>query len=132
MGSFFNETVQRLHGVSPEWHWCAIDASGSPGGYIKITGCVPIGRVTRGPRQGRLKWPPKKDMQSFWVHRSDLEESSLMYERDTGNCRVCSGSGQEWCGWHHIEGNKYRPCSRCKATGKAPSASVANPEVPQC
>lgn len=44
----------------------------------------------------------------------------LAWEAETGNCFRCNGSGQESLGWSKAEGPRYRQCSRCGGTGKAP------------
>ena len=41
------------------------------------------------------------------------------YERITGNCSQCAGTGQESL-WGSTEGWICRPCNRCGATGKSP------------
>lgn len=65
---------------------------------------------------GRRRWiePEKK----VCVTEAEKLTEEARYENETGLCAVCCGSKEEWCGWHHITGNTFRPCKRCDATGK--------------
>jgi len=51
----------------------------------------------------------------------DMDAEPFRFEAETGKCADCGGDGQEWRGWSHIGGHKWRPCKRCGATGAAPA-----------
>jgi len=85
----------------------------------------------------RMKFNPKPgkwtgDEKLACVLQSELDAEHARYETETGNCFRCDGSGQEWAGWDHKEGNRYRPCRRCNATGMAPQKQVATPYPNGC
>lgn len=85
---------------------------------VIVTGAVPIGAYTRGPRKGSPKWNTKLG-ERVTVSDRDFAESQREYEAATGNCRNCYGTGQQWCGWSADTGAKHRPCARCNETGRA-------------
>jgi hypothetical protein len=55
---------------------------------------------------------------------AEIDATRLAWEAETGKCSECQGSGQEWAGWSKDEGNRFRPCRRCGATGTAPKAGA--------
>ncbi len=111
MTDWFNLTVSRLHGVPEGWHWHSVDAHAKPEDFIVVTGAVPCGIVSRGPRKGNLKWP--RESQAFWIRMADINESKLLWERETGKCHQCENISDP-C-------RKDHPCKRCKGTGLAAS-----------
>lgn len=64
----------------------------------------------------RRKWTG--DEKTACVTRADLDAEMIRHENETGRCAECDGSAQEWAGWSVTDGNKWRPCRRCGATGK--------------
>lgn len=87
------------------------------GGFI-LTGAAVTGTVTRGPRKGRPKYA--RDKVRVIVSSQEVAAEEQRYERETGKCLVCLGSGQEFASWSRKEGVCYSPCRRCGAEGKAP------------
>ena len=121
----YNLAAQRLKGVPVDWQWVSIESKQSPfGRFTQVTGAVPVGFYSRGPRKGRAKWPARKDCQVFRFTPAQLEEAMLAWEAETGNCSTCGGDGQEQFGWSKAEGKRYRQCSRCGGTGKAPQQTL--------
>ena len=114
---FWNLAVRRKHGVSPEWQWCTLNSANMPEDFVQVTGAVPVGTISKGPRKGRSKWP--KQLQTFCVRRADVECEMRQFEVESGKCAKCLGEGVEPFSWCKTEGTKYRPCSRCQGTGKA-------------
>jgi hypothetical protein len=53
------------------------------------------------------------------VNDDDLKAEVSRFEKETGRCAKCNGTGQQWQGWNHERGNRYEPCTRCGATGRA-------------
>lgn len=45
------------------------------------------------------------------------------WERETGYCYKCQGSGLEKTGWSAKAGTRYCSCDRCKATGESPQST---------
>lgn len=98
---------------------------GTPHEALEITGAVVTETFKRGPRKGRLNWA-KRDKSTEWSFRFTDAERAAFYaawEAETGLCHACHGNGEEFYGWSRDEGNKYRPCNRCGATGEAPHAA---------
>lgn len=109
--------VRRKLGALPEnWAICGWtridpDATVYRGGPYRL--------LTRGKNKGHKRW----DNVTHTCVVTDAEEQTerLSHEAETGNCSTCAGTGQEWYGWHHIDGEKYRQCGRCAGSGKAPN-----------
>ena len=118
---FFNLTVQRIHGRSPEWQWCSLDAHDMPEDFIKVGGEVPIGVIARGELKGRPKWP--NTIEHVYVRTRDIEESKRLWQVETGKCSECYGSGEVVCGLPRVAS----PCRSCGGTGRAAQPeAVAN------
>lgn len=124
----FPEIVARKKlGRGDDWKWCAFESIGSTDMILKgvadmiITGGVP-GKYVSGPRKGQDKWSgvPKDRV---IVTQSEVDAAIASYETETGNCHNCGGSAEEWAGWSAVAGNRYRPCRKCAATGKAAKAA---------
>lgn len=100
------------------YRWEAAD-----GGGLIVTGCVPDGEYTRGPRKGRPRFsrPVQNTKRIVVVSDIEIHEFLRANEIETGACSRCEGSpGQEWVGWGKDGGSKYLTCSRCNGTGAAP------------
>lgn len=108
----------KLHGVPG---WKAFKWEGKDRGFNIVTGSVPIGTYTKGPRAGTPKWPSRGHATEAEViiTKAELDAEAAIYESKTGNCYNCSGSGQELAGWSKDTGARYRSCSTCKGEGKA-------------
>ncbi len=112
------EHARELLGMPPDWQVYRWEVKGAG---VHIEGAVANEKFLRGPRKGHTNWA-KKDKAteagitiSNDVHRVWLRD----WEIKTGHCHKCGGTSEEWAGWDHIEGTKYRPCQRCAATGNA-------------
>ena len=122
----YNLAAQRFKGMPVDWQWFSIQSKESPyGRFVQVTGAVPVGFYSQGPRKGRPKWPINKDCQIFQFTPAQLDEVFFAWEAQTGDCFKCGGSGQESFGWSKAEGKRYRQCSRCGGTGKAPQQTLS-------
>jgi hypothetical protein len=74
--------------------------------------------VTRGPRKGRPTFVDKKRTTTIIVTRSEEDAARAEYERSTGYCSFCVGSGREFARWDHLTGSWFRSCQKCNGTGK--------------
>jgi hypothetical protein len=115
-------------GVPEGWRWYSLNAVGESRtqGGVLITGAVCTETITRGLRKGEPNWK-KRDRateRELFATFSQLDAVRDQWERDTGKCASCGGDGQESAGWIRRTGTLYRPCTRCNATGKAPSQSA--------
>lgn len=87
-----------------------------------VTGGVPDGVYSRGPRKGqpRLnKWIPGTK-EKIVVTDAEMNAYAMVYESDHGKCYNCKGTGQEYYGWSRKTGNMLRTCTRCGGSGQAP------------
>lgn len=93
--------------------WKATDDGGSilEGGPTRI--------VTRGPRKGRRSFVDKGRLTTIIVTRNEEDAVRAEYERETGHCSACLGSGREFAKWDHVTGTWFRTCKKCDGTGKA-------------
>lgn len=85
-----------------------------------VTGCVPDGVISRGPRKGepRLNKPVPGATQKIFVSTEELLGFASRYEADTGNCFHCKGEGSEVVAWSEAEGIQKAACDRCSSTGR--------------
>jgi hypothetical protein len=95
--------------------WKAFRWQQADGGHI-VTGAIPIGTYRSGPRKGRPKYP--KDSQIVVVTTEELNAKAKEYEKETGNCWECKGTGLVFVGWSKAEGSKRNTCPRCSGVGK--------------
>lgn len=58
------------------------------------------------------------------VTEGEIQQAMAAYEARTGNCSECEGTGSYCYGWSAKEGNMFRPCSHCGASGKAGKGGV--------
>ena len=95
--------------------------------HTLVTGAVCSAVFARGPRKGHTNWSKRDAATDRSVLISDEEHNArlLAWEERTGNCHRCGGAGQDWAGWSAKEGDRYRPCPRCAATGKRPQPATA-------
>jgi hypothetical protein len=113
-------TARRVHSLPPEWRAC-VYRSLHPLGF-ELTGAEPIGTISRGPRKGRPKWPPRNQWRAVLVSAEQVAETRRQWEADTGLCSYCGGSGQQLKGVSVAEGPSYRTCGGCGGTGQAGGA----------
>lgn len=123
----FWELVAKRKANDPKWEWFKSEVVGEhdflfEGGEPRI--------VTRGPRKGRRTWKHLRPEQikKVVVTQEEIRQAQTDYERETGKCHECGGTGQEFWGWNHETGSKYRPCRRCDATGDAPMNAQSSTE----
>ena len=117
---FIEVVARKKLNPAPEWEYFAWERIGETDDLI-VTGGVPR-LMTRGPRKGKKTWDGARD--KVVVTRAEIDAAHLAYESETGKCFKCT-DGQAWCGWSAADGHRYKDCSRCNATGVAPSAALA-------
>ncbi len=100
-----------------DWLWCRME-------YIdegQFAGTLIEGGVPRIGADGNARWLGVP-LDKVFVREDEVRAAEMAYERETGNCFHCAGSGTRNAGWHHERGHEYRDCARCGATGKAPQS----------
>jgi hypothetical protein len=105
--------ANRKIGVIPNFLWHSWECLDTADGSVLMTGCVSSGLVTKGPRKGRPRYDgePKRVV----VTDGELLTEKARYECEEGKCSECGGDGQEFAGWNHITGTRWRECTRCGA-----------------
>lgn len=107
-------------GAPAGWRWFAQE--GMHGGRL-VTGAVCHALYKSGPRQGQTNWAKRDKTTERKILISDeaLRDRCAKWERDTGKCSECFGTGAAWAGWSRDKGDFTKPCRRCGSTGKAPT-----------
>lgn len=113
--------VRELLGVPEEWHWFEWEClpENGPTQVMRVKGAVaPVYEI--GKRKGQRNWRgrDKQTEREAYITPDQRTAWLAKWEAETGKCHVCQGTCQETSGWDHIKGTTYRPCTRCKATGK--------------
>lgn len=55
--------------------------------------------------------------EKYFITQLEIDQEIENYEKETGKCHDCNGTGQAWYAWSKDEGNKYRDCKKCNSTG---------------
>lgn len=121
---WWSAAVRRLRNVPEGWQWWGLDCLDRTSRAVKVSGAVPLGVFSKGPRKGRLKWPPKDECDHFVLTMNDLEETERLWEAETGKCAECQGDCREVASFR-IGERTYRPCSKCKGSGLAAKQAAA-------
>lgn len=119
----FYNLIARDRGAPEGWRWFDLRVIGErPHHVIHVKGAVCDAVYKSGRYKGWPNWT-KRDRSTereLVITPAEFDAAIAKWESETGLCHKCGGDGQELasCG---VGGNTYRPCSRCKASGKAPS-----------
>ena len=122
---FHAMAARRVHGLPDEWKPCIYQVQSDPRETIgySLTGAVPVGVISRGPRKGRSKWPPLRQLQRVIITPADVAAATAEWVAATGLCPKCGGEGRVAWRISGGRGTEYRPCKACGGTGKAPTAA---------
>ena len=99
-----------------DWQGYAWEAMGN--GSV-VTGCVPDGVYSRGPRKGnpRFSRPVEGTHRKVVISDSDMDVYAQNYEATTGKCFECRGTSHVYNGWSRDEGLRQASCERCGGSG---------------
>lgn len=122
--NLFTEHAREVVKMPPEWDafkWEAIgrESASTAAKLFIITGAVaPI--KTRGKYKGHQNWDKlKKDtLRTAYFTPDEHEVWLLQWEHKTGLCAECLGRGERSVGWSVSGGTRYKPCEKCRATGR--------------
>ena len=124
--NLLTDHARELLEMPPEWNSYHLEVIGytqdanSSAKLFKITGAVaPL--KTRGEHKGMPNWN-KRDRateKTVFITPEEHDRWVQEWEKKTGKCADCTGSGKQLSGWSVTEGAKYRPCKKCSETGKA-------------
>jgi hypothetical protein len=125
---FFNLFAIKVRGAPAGWQWERIATIGDLGEkdrarqYSEMEGYVHDGTTfKRGKRAGKRKpgCAVEGTRRKIIFTMADLDAFMRAWELETGQCHRCFGTGEELAGSSTTDGDRYRACSRCFATGKA-------------
>lgn len=89
---------------------------------LQVEGCIPEGVYSRGPRKGQPRYRHPNAVGTRCIvtwSRVEIDRNADAWERATGRCRACVGTGQIY--WRRVDDHiEHRPCPRCAGTGDAP------------
>jgi hypothetical protein len=105
-----------------EWQiysWRTNGEHGKPGCFVLVEGAIFKHTLLSGKRKGSINYkkPEPNSKASYPIMMTDLAKFKVEWSARTGKCHNCYGTGQEWHGWNHKTGNRYRNCTECKDTG---------------
>ncbi len=113
-------------GLPDAWQECRWEKKGlnkdaSDFRYLEIEGAVYPHRKASGKYKGDIDWKRPEDGTKMTVSITKQEIDTWMarWEAETGFCQHCSGTGFSVAGWNAERGVRYRPCSRCKQSGRS-------------
>lgn len=118
---FHAMAARRIHSLPDAWEPRIYEVIGNADAMerFRLTGSVPIGVVSRGPRKGKPKWPPRNRLQEVIITRSDVDAARTEWVNSTNLCAECGGDGRVAWQLSSANGIKYRQCKACNGTGKA-------------
>ena len=116
--NFHAMAARRIHGLPDTWEPRIYEVIGNADGMakFKLTGSVPIGVVSRGPRKGKPKWPPRNRLQEVIITRSDVDAVRTEWVETTNLCPECGGDGRVAWRLSTANGIEYRQCKACNGT----------------
>jgi len=118
----FMSYLRERYDLPKGWRWVSWELKnfGTPHEVTMVEGAVCPDK-TRGKNKGRMNWA-KRDQSTQMtlpVPLADYRVWEERWERETGYCRHCEGTGYRWRGWSADDGHTYKLCRHCDATGKA-------------
>lgn len=113
-------------GMPADWKLMSWAAKGDFPNYygVLVTGAIPGPLKTRGKYKGQPDWSKRTMEASITITKQAQKAWLEAWERETGFCHACSGTGQEFKSWNRDTGFHYEPCKRCDATGIAKSEAA--------
>ena len=122
--NLLTEHARELVAMPPEWdayEWEVIgrESASTEAKLYRVVGAV-AQLKTRGKYKGHPNWDKldRDTVKTAYFTPAEHEAWVLEWERKTGLCAECTGSGQRSVGWSAAGGKRYKPCSKCEATGK--------------
>lgn len=117
-----NEQARELLQMPDGWRWyewhCLPEKG--PTQVMRIKGAVvPIHESGKNAGTPNWKGRDKDTERELYITPQQQKDWLARWEQQTGKCSTCQGTAQEYASWHYIEGTKYRPCTKCGATGKS-------------
>lgn len=86
--------------------------------YYELIGAV-APNITKGKRVGTPNWA-KKDkatLRTVYITPTEHDAWKANWEKTTGLCSECTGTGEVLKSWSAKEGVTHRPCRKCNGAG---------------
>lgn len=96
--------------------------------YIAVTGAVCEYQYLKGKRKGHTNWHKRDAKTEVTVNLpvADHNAWKLEWEKRTGKCSNCTGTGEVMESWNVNTGTKYRTCPKCKGA-RTPNDRLQRP-----
>ena len=117
----YEQHVREMFGFAREWELVSWEVKGKGATeYLEIVGGVYRTIYTKGKNAGRINFSkPEPDTLATVALPTKAHDVWISnWEKDTGHCHRCFGTGQACTGWSAAEGSRFSPCKRCDATGR--------------
>lgn len=122
-GGFVNlieEHAREKVNAPPEWspyhyEWLPKDSTRKE--VLEVRGCIKY-IISRGKNKGKRGWMKKEFNRTTYITPDENEKWCKEWEKKTGLCSHCKGSGKVANGWNIETGIRYKQCSECNGMGK--------------
>lgn len=122
------EFLKERYKLADEWVWHSFEVLDYPAmQFTKFQGGVYPYAKAKGKYKGRTdyKRPAHGSESTVILSEREFEPWLLEWERRTGKCWKCTGSGEVFASWSAASGTTYKPCRRCEASGKEPASAMS-------
>jgi hypothetical protein len=113
MKDWMSEAAREKFNLPEEWRWAQSEAI--PGGFLLKGNTT----TEKKKRDGTFKTVWKRPLDKYIITKEDTQQCEKNYEKSTGNCAYCEGTGKHCCGWNKDTGSEYETCSKCTGTGRS-------------
>lgn len=122
--------AKEMYALPADWQAWKWEVHGDRAtGYLELTGGVYRHKLLRGPRKGETNYrkPEPNTEQTVALPYATQAAWRFQWERETGHCSYCEGTGQALWKWSAGVGNAYAACIKCDGTGKS---ALVEPPAP--
>jgi hypothetical protein len=113
------EHAREMLNMPPEWDGYELEAiGGEKTKLLRVVGAVaPI--KTRGKNKGSRDWSKldKTTEKTAYFTPEEHQQWVSDWEKKTGKCSYCCGTGKVFARWNSVTGTEYKPCLKCGSTG---------------
>lgn len=113
------EHAKEKRGLPANWRiykWECFPKGAGETIYVAVTGAV-CEHFKKGTAHRNWRLLDKTTECTVNLPVAEHEVWKLQWEKRTGKCHECVGTGEVFAGWSAAEGTRFRGCSRCKGSG---------------
>ena len=127
----YAEHAKEKAGLPANWRiyqWSCFPKDGSETIYVAVTGAVCEHKKMTGPHKGETNWKllDKATEKTVNLPVAEHEQWKLEWEKKTGKCSRCTGTGEVMESWN---GTKMRACLKCKGA-RTPNDKLTHGATP--